>query len=152
MFLLIGNNSLIQSFAGAFWWTKQAPQYTISRSSKDTTLSTHKTGLGSMAQPEWHTQGCFKQKNHQFSSKVDVTTIRTPVFIFHFPVFFFSEYSCIVSFSVYFVSELRENTGTCMLQGTGEKQRTTFRFLPTFALLWQGPACCFCCCGFHLLG
>lgn len=70
----------------------------------------------------------------------------------YFIFLFFSEYSCIVCFSVYFVSELRENTGTCMLQGTGEKQRTTFRFLPTFALLWQGPACCFCCCGFHLLG
>lgn len=57
----------------------------------------------------WHnwndTHEDVLSKNHQFSSKIDVIAIRTPVFMFHFSGFFFPEYSCIVCFSVYFMSE-----------------------------------------------
>lgn len=130
MFLLIGNNSLIQSFAGAFWWTKQAPQYTISRSSKDTTLSTHKTGLGSVAQPEWHTQGCFKQKNHQFSSKVDVTTIRTPVFIFHFSCFFLNIPALFVFQFILWVNCMKIQEHVCYRVQQKDRGQLLGSFLP----------------------
>lgn len=144
MFLLIRNNSLIKSFAGAFWWTKLSPQYMISRSSKDTTLSTHMTGLGTGAQLEWHTHKDVLSKNPQFSSKIDVIAIRTPVFMFHFSGFFF-----FLSIPALFAFQFISWVNVC--EGTGERHRTTFGSLLTFPLLWQGPTC-FCCCVFHLLG
>lgn len=54
----------------------------------------------------WHNwndthKDVLSKKNHQFSSKIDVTTIRTPVFIFHFPVVFWIFLHCLL-FSLFY--------------------------------------------------